>query len=247
MGIQRRNAEALGVTALLCLVLLDAPAAAEAGPNLEPERRSLHPLRERDAPRIERRDDRRRDDERRERERRERESREREWRDRDRDRDWQHRAWRDHRDHRPRWTDWRWNDRHHHVRPDRRRVYRDLVILRPYGPWYHGYGRHHRDQDAYLWLGLTGITLGILDLLNEPQLRALEDAQIAATAAPIGAPVIWRHAGAGGSVLATREGWSETGRYCREFLQTVEIGGRAEQAYGTACRQPDGSWQVTSP
>lgn len=32
-------------------------------------------------------------------------------------------------------------------------------------------------------------------------------------------------------------------RYCREFITEVVIGGRAEQAYGTACRQPDGSWE----
>lgn len=30
---------------------------------------------------------------------------------------------------------------------------------------------------------------------------------------------------------------------CREFQQTVTIGGRAEPAYGTACRQVDGSWR----
>ena len=35
-----------------------------------------------------------------------------------------------------------------------------------------------------------------------------------------------------------------TGRYCREFQQTVTIGGQTQQAYGKACRQPDGSWQV---
>ncbi len=36
----------------------------------------------------------------------------------------------------------------------------------------------------------------------------------------------------------------EPGRYCREYQTVVTIGGRAEQAYGTACRQPDGSWQI---
>ena len=34
------------------------------------------------------------------------------------------------------------------------------------------------------------------------------------------------------------------GTYCREFTQTVTIGTRTEEAYGTACRQPDGSWQI---
>lgn len=33
------------------------------------------------------------------------------------------------------------------------------------------------------------------------------------------------------------------GQYCREYTQTVYIGGRAVEAYGTACQQPDGSWE----
>lgn len=36
------------------------------------------------------------------------------------------------------------------------------------------------------------------------------------------------------------------GRYCREYQTTSVIGGRAQQTYGTACRQPDGSWQLIS-
>lgn len=39
---------------------------------------------------------------------------------------------------------------------------------------------------------------------------------------------------------------SGTAPYCREFTQVVDIGGRAESAYGTACMQPDGSWQIVS-
>lgn len=31
---------------------------------------------------------------------------------------------------------------------------------------------------------------------------------------------------------------------CREYTMDAVIGGRIEQIYGTACRQPDGSWQV---
>ena len=31
---------------------------------------------------------------------------------------------------------------------------------------------------------------------------------------------------------------------CREYQMTATIGGRAEEVYGTACRQPDGSWKV---
>ena len=32
--------------------------------------------------------------------------------------------------------------------------------------------------------------------------------------------------------------------YCREYTQTLKIGNALQQAYGTACRQPDGSWQL---
>ena len=34
------------------------------------------------------------------------------------------------------------------------------------------------------------------------------------------------------------------GRYCREYVSTATIGGKKQQVYGTACRQPDGSWQT---
>jgi surface antigen len=33
-------------------------------------------------------------------------------------------------------------------------------------------------------------------------------------------------------------------RYCREYQTTVIINGEAQKAYGTACRQPDGSWKI---
>jgi len=31
---------------------------------------------------------------------------------------------------------------------------------------------------------------------------------------------------------------------CREYQINAEIGGRTRQIYGTACRQPDGSWKI---
>jgi len=37
-----------------------------------------------------------------------------------------------------------------------------------------------------------------------------------------------------------------SGAPCRDFETTVIIGGRMERAVGTACRQPDGQWQVAS-
>lgn len=73
--------------------------------------------------------------------------------------------------------------------------------------------------------------------------RATQSAHVA----PIGQPVAWRNPDSGhyGSVTPVREGNdTTTGAYCREYQQTVNVGGRTEQAYGTACRQPDGSWEI---
>ncbi len=39
---------------------------------------------------------------------------------------------------------------------------------------------------------------------------------------------------------------TDSGQYCREFQQTITVGGRTEDAYGTACRQPDGSWKIAN-
>ena len=37
-----------------------------------------------------------------------------------------------------------------------------------------------------------------------------------------------------------------TTRYCREFQQTITVGGKTERAFGRACRQPDGSWKIVN-
>lgn len=34
------------------------------------------------------------------------------------------------------------------------------------------------------------------------------------------------------------------GRYCREYVTTAQVAGKRQQIYGTACRQPDGSWEI---
>ena len=59
-------------------------------------------------------------------------------------------------------------------------------------------------------------------------------------------PREWRNPDSGhyGTVTPKRTYQTAEGRYCREYQQTVIIGGREEQAYGRACRQPDGSWKM---
>ena len=36
----------------------------------------------------------------------------------------------------------------------------------------------------------------------------------------------------------------ESGRYCREYSERVQIGGQLRESYGTACMQPDGTWRI---
>lgn len=62
-----------------------------------------------------------------------------------------------------------------------------------------------------------------------------------------GRPTQWRGPQSGyyGTVTPGRP-YYQSGSYCREYTHTVNIGGRPERAYGTACRQPDGSWQIVS-
>lgn len=52
--------------------------------------------------------------------------------------------------------------------------------------------------------------------------------------------------GNSGSIVPTHTYQTAQGQYCREYQQTVTIGGESERAYGSACRQQDGSWQVVN-
>lgn len=49
---------------------------------------------------------------------------------------------------------------------------------------------------------------------------------------------------AGGVVLIASAASAE--EYCREYSRNVVVGGRTQEAYGTACQRPDGSWQIMS-
>ena len=51
--------------------------------------------------------------------------------------------------------------------------------------------------------------------------------------------------GNSGSFTPTRT-YTMNGRYCREYTQEIIIGGQKQTGYGTACRQPDGSWEIVS-
>ncbi len=91
------------------------------------------------------------------------------------------------------------------------------------------------------WLGAEiGASLDRADQAHAAQ------AQQRAHEAPIGSQVTWSNPESGnhGTVSPRREGQDQSGNYCREYQTTVTIGGETHQAYGTACRQPDGSWAI---
>jgi surface antigen len=50
--------------------------------------------------------------------------------------------------------------------------------------------------------------------------------------------------GNSGTITPVKTFQTAQGQYCREYQQTVLIGGKEQQAYGSACRQPDGSWLI---
>jgi len=56
----------------------------------------------------------------------------------------------------------------------------------------------------------------------------------------------WRNPDTGnyGVIIPNKPYQLPNGQYCREFQQTIVVGGRPQQGYGKACRQPDGSWQI---
>ncbi|MDG1167621.1 MAG: RT0821/Lpp0805 family surface protein [Sulfitobacter sp.] len=72
------------------------------------------------------------------------------------------------------------------------------------------------------------------------------DAIRVAHRADIGETIRWNNALSGnfGTVTPLREGVSASGRYCREYRQTITVNGRRAIGTGIACRQPDGTWRI---
>ncbi len=80
------------------------------------------------------------------------------------------------------------------------------------------------------------------------QLALQHETQHTLEYAPSGTTNTWHNPDSGnsGTVTADPAYRLNDGTYCREFTQTVTVAGETQQAYGTACRQPDGTWQIVS-
>lgn len=105
-----------------------------------------------------------------------------------------------------------------------------------------------------LWATGAGVLIGALagseigaSLDKADRMYAAQAGQEAQTA-PIGETISWNNPDSGnyGSVTPVRDGQSTSGRYCREYQQTIVVGGKEQSAYGTACQQPDGSWEIVN-
>ena len=85
----------------------------------------------------------------------------------------------------------------------------------------------------------SGLTSGDRALLDKTVQLALENNRT-------GEGSNWHAAGSdhGGTVtpLHTYRGFG--GANCRDFQQTVTVGGETDIAYGSACRNADGSWRI---
>ncbi len=80
------------------------------------------------------------------------------------------------------------------------------------------------------------------------QLYSERTADAALESNPSGQSSAWSNPDSGnsGTITPVRTSYSDSGQPCREYQQTVTIGGETQQAYGTACRQEDGSWRIVN-
>ena len=110
----------------------------------------------------------------------------------------------------------------------------------------HGSGRLAATAAGTFLGAVVGSQIG--KSLDRADRAAIERAHVQAQTAPLNEPIQWRNPDSGhyGTVTPVREGRSASGYYCREYQHTIYVGGKAERGYGTACQQPDGSWQIVN-
>jgi len=64
--------------------------------------------------------------------------------------------------------------------------------------------------------------------------------------APDGSSIRWNDADRQYTVTPKSTMQEQDGRYCREYYMDADVSGQTQQVFGTACRQPDGTWQLLS-
>lgn len=108
--------------------------------------------------------------------------------------------------------------------------------------------------DGQLWMTGAGVLLGALvgselgRSLDKADMAYMNQAQTRSYSAPIGETISWNNpqSGNSGTYTPIRDGRATSGSYCREYQQTIYVGGQQETATGTACQQPDGTWKIVN-
>jgi surface antigen len=95
--------------------------------------------------------------------------------------------------------------------------------------------------------GLMGSSAG-RSLDRADQLMMERTTQAALEHTRTGTTSTWNNPDTGhqGTVTPAKTFQKSSGEYCREYTQTITVGGKKQDAYGTACRQPDGSWRISN-
>lgn len=106
-----------------------------------------------------------------------------------------------------------------------------------------------RGQLVFTALGvLGGALLGNQvgqSLDRADQIYANQAASRGLESVPAGQAVTWKNPDNGnhGSFTPTQTYQGSNG-YCREYQQTINVGGRVEKGYGKACRDSSGQWRI---
>ena len=114
----------------------------------------------------------------------------------------------------------------------------------------YGLGKGHHNKELAVALGaivggVAGDYVGA-QFDQRDRLMAAQNLQYSLELHPDGTSSTWQNPNSGNSGYAypTKTTIMNNGTPCREFIATVTIGSQPHQAYGTACRQADGSWKI---
>ena len=114
----------------------------------------------------------------------------------------------------------------------------------------YGLGKNSSNKEIWTVLGIglgamMGSTIGA-QLDERDRLLAGRALQATLETSPDNTAGGWNNPNTGnnGVIMPTRTLVMSSGQPCREFTQTIFVGGKSQEGYGRACRQTDGSWKI---
>lgn len=101
------------------------------------------------------------------------------------------------------------------------------------------------------WAGALGGALvgGALGNVIGQKMDAQDQAnmQNAITTTPVNSQAQWTNQQSGVTYTVTPvKQYKSDNKYCREYQTKVTVSGKTQDAYGTACQQPDGTWEIVN-